>query len=53
MIQAPLYPSATSSGERVSSLVMTTNLPSNFSAPYHLLPDMRTDTRIGVKAFEL
>jgi hypothetical protein len=31
-IQAPSYPSATSSRDSVSSLVMTTNLPSNFSA---------------------
>ena len=32
MIQAPLYPRAMSSADSVSSLVMTTNLPSNFSA---------------------
>ena len=32
MIQPPLYPRAMSSADSVSSLLITTNLPSNFSA---------------------
>jgi hypothetical protein len=36
MIMPPLYASATSSAVSVSSLVITTHLPSNFSAAFTL-----------------